>query len=355
MGFRWRSPLTIALIVATLPAVWATRGAWSAPFHPTASRTALPTTGAARTPAPTTATPWPRLAQLLAADDFTLGAPRAYGRLDVVGFDHSYDAGISGYKLSATPPSLPQSLPVWKLHGFVDGAATAPLAARLGIHPPATPLPPDATENGRIDPAAATVTAGVGGATTAFTVADHPASDTAALAAASQALVDLGLFPANADAAATPTTDTGTDGWAITYTRRSIGGVSSGFGLWNTEVASMEMDIYGKVTRFDVDAPSVAGGSTYQLRPWRDAWTEVSRGHWFDECCDVNTGGGGPPLSPAFHADKVSVVYEQVAMYLVPMYEFTDTAGKLSLTVPALRLADLAEPGGFRLTQPGAV
>jgi hypothetical protein len=70
----------------------------------------------------------------------------------------------------------------------------------------------------------------------------------------------------------------------------------------------------------------------------------------------VFTGAAPGPSKVAFRADTVSLVYEAAgipARFLVPMYVFTDSRDQLALSVPALQPADLAEPGGFRLTQPG--
>jgi hypothetical protein len=178
------------------------------------------------------------------------------------------------------------------------------------------------------------------------------------MAATSRVLADLGLFPQNADATAFATGDTMTPGWIVTYTRRAIGGVPVGFGLLHQGIAEMQITELGNVTRVSVDNPAVDGGAPYPLRTWREAWADVSRGHWFDECCYVNTGGGGPSKPLAFRADRITLVYEAVGFpssYLVPMYVFTDSHNEdAALSVPALRLADLSEPGGFRLTEPGA-
>jgi hypothetical protein len=105
----------------------------------------------------------------------------------------------------------------------------------------------------------------------------------------------------------------------------------------------------GAVTSLTVDAPAVAGGAQYPLRSVQDAWNEVSGGRWFSACCDLSMPAGGPPL--AFRADRVSLAEVELGapqMLLVPMYVFTDSAQRLSLTVPALTAADLSEPGGFR-------
>jgi hypothetical protein len=251
---------------------------------------------------------------------------------------------------------MPSSLPVWKLRGFLAGADTAELIARLGIHPQTTPVAGTASD-GSIDAAQASVAAGNGTFTTVISTGIQPASDTAAMSVASKVLADLGLFPQNADATASDATDMETPGWYVTYTRRPIDGVPVGYGYWGHDVASMAVSRLGDVARFNVDNPSVDGGASYPLRSWRDAWSDVSRGHWFDECCEVNTGGGGPMQNPVFRADTVSLVYQPIgtpATYLVPMYVFADSNLGVSVDVPALRLADLAEPGGFRVTEPGA-
>jgi hypothetical protein len=359
MATRLRGPLALALVIALLPLVWATRAAWTAPFRHTATHTSQPTPAAV---ADATANPTPRptprpapLPAMLATDRFDLGAPRAYGRIDVAGASHYGDVDISGYKLAVTPPSMPSSLPVWKLRGFLPGADTAELIARLGIHPQATPVA-GTMSDGSIDAAQASVAAGNGTFTTVISTDTQPASDTAAMSVASTVLADLGLFPQNADATASDATDMETPGWYVTYTRRPIDGVPVGYGLWGHDVASMAISQLGNVARFNVGNPSVDGGASYQLRSWRDAWSDVSRGHWFDECCVVNTGGGMMPAS-VFRADTVSLVYQPIgtpAAYLVPMYVFADSNLGISVDVPALRLADLAEPGGFRVTEPGA-
>ena len=360
MKTRLRGPLGLAVIVALLPLVWATHATWTAPFRHTASPTATASALAQATAWPTprpTPTPTP-LPSLIVPDHLDLGAPRAFGRIDITGYDYRGQIDIGSYTLVSTPKSMPSSLPVWKLRGLATAVDTSPLAARLGIHAPSTPLPTGATPDGRISVAEGLVWAGSGNVTTILNAGTQPADDKSAIAAVARVLSDLGIMPQNADATAIGRDDGSTPTWDVRFTRRPIQGVTVGFGLWYQGAADVQITQLGNITRLSVDGAAVDGGASYSLRTWREAWADVSRGHWFDECCYVNTGGGGPSEPLAFHADRVALVYEAVgfpASYLVPMYEFIDThKNDAALTVPALRLADLSQPGGFRLIQPGA-
>jgi hypothetical protein len=247
---------------------------------------------------------------------------------------------------------MPSSLPVWRLRGFVS-ADVSELEGRLGVAP-STPEFPGDKPDGRIDVGQAQLA--TGSVNTLLTVATQPKDETSAIAAATRVLSDLGLAPQNADVAATAVEEGRTALWRVTYTRRAIAGIQVGFGLQDATVAEVDITQLGNVTRVAVDDPALDGGSPYPLRTWQEAWAEVQGGHWFDECCQVYTGGGAATATP-FRADTVSLVYEQVGsmvMRLVPMYVFADVEQHLSLAVPALQLSDLAEPGGFRLSQPGA-
>jgi hypothetical protein len=350
-----RSPLLLAVVLALIPAV-----ALAVILGPLRHRTtpvANPTPTFAPEPSLSPTARTTPLPALIARDDSSIGAARAFGRIDVSGYDLRDNVSISGYTLTATPPAHPPAeLPVWRLRGFVS-ADISGLEARLGVAP-TTPEFPGDKPDGRIDVGQAQVAAGNGNLNTLLTVASRPNDDSQAVAAVARLLAELGLTPQSADAAVRSRESGPTVTWDIAYTRRAIDGIPVGFGLaGGTEVADVQITELGNVTRLSVDAPALDGGSRYPLRTWQDAWSDVSRGHWFDECCEVFTGGGGPRTATPFRADSVSIVYEQVgttAMHLVPMYVFGDSASKLALAVPALQAADLAEPGGFRLTQPGA-
>jgi hypothetical protein len=361
MTRRVRNPLVLAAALALVPV-----SALAVMFGPARHGASLPRTGVA-TPTPTapttriTATPAPSLAplpSLVVADRFDLGAARAYGRIDIVGDDYRHDISIGSYAMAATPPSMPSSLPVWKLRGFATTVDTAALAVRLGIQAPSTPLSPGSSPNGRIAVAEGSVSAGSGIESTILNTGSQVGDDKAAVAAVARVLSDLGISPQNADPTVSAMGDVRTPTWEVRFTRRHINGIPVGFGLLDQGVADVQITQFGNIARLSVDEPAVDGGALYSLRPWREAWAEVSRGHWFSECCYVNTGGGGRADPLAFRADRVSLVYEAVgfpATYLVPMYVFTDSHNDdAALTVPALRLGDLSEPGGFRLVEPGA-
>jgi len=350
-----RSPLLLAGVLALVPAV--ALAVMLGPMHHGVPPQAVasPAPSPLRTPRPTP-TPAP-LPPLLLADRFDLAAARSFGRIDVTGYDHRGDVDISGYALAVTAtPALPAQVPVWKLHGFADGANVSALLTRMGIDP-ATATPVLGADDGwHVDPAAAQVSAGISDDGALTNAGMQPGDDGEAITAVSRALRSLGLMPQNADATASSRQGSTTTIWTVGFARNPIGGVAVGFGSFTSGVASVEVTAAGNVPRLSVDEPSVDGGAVYPLRSWRDAWSDVARGHWFDECCDVNTGGGGPPHPVIFRAGSVSIAYEQVgsgAGVLVPMWVFRDSTAQLSLAIPALRLADLSEAGGFRLTQPG--
>jgi hypothetical protein len=336
-----RSPLLLAVVLALIPAI-----ALAVLIGPLRHRATSPTSIVTPAPRPTA------LPLLIARDNTSIGAARAFGPIDVTGYDHHDGVSIARYALAATPGPLPSSLPVWRLRGFVKADVSA-LEAQLGVAP-STPEFPGDKPDGRIDVGQAQVA--TGSVSTLLTVATQPSSDTTAIAAVARLLSELGLTPQNADVAVTATEERNTPLWHVSYRRQPIEGVAVGFGLFRQTVAEVDITSFGSVTRVAVDDPALDGGSQYPLRTWQDAWTDVSRGQWFDQCCQVYTGGTAKTAAP-FHADTVSLVYEQVgavAMRLVPMYVFTDSLQHLSLATPALQLADLSEPGGFRLTQPGA-
>src|SRR5258706_592204 len=104
-------------------------------------------------------------------------------------------------------------------------------------------------------------------------------------------LSELGLTPQNADASVTATEQGTTQLWHVSYRRQPIEGVAVGFGLFRQTVAEVDIPRFGSVTRVAVDDPALDGGSQYPLRTWQDAWTDVSNGQWFDQCCQVYTGG----------------------------------------------------------------
>jgi hypothetical protein len=332
-----RSPLLLAVALALVPVL--ALAVALGPFH----RAARPSIAVA-SPHPSASAGLP---QLIVADRFDLAAPRAFGPVDVTGIDHHGQVAITSYTLAATPPALPGTAPVWKLRGFAD-APTA-LQARLGVSPP-TPEYPGDKFDGLIDPSQARVSAGDGTATLVDSGV-APTDVASATAAAAHALAALGLSPQNADARALRTTG----GWEVVYQRRPVAGIAVGVG---GDVAEVELTAQGAVTRLFVDALSLDGGVFYPLRSVQDAWAQVSGGGWFDECCAAFTGAAPGPLQVAFRAVSVSLAEVQLdepgALLLVPMYVFTDSAHRLSLTVPALTAADLVRPGGFTLTEPGA-
>jgi hypothetical protein len=357
-GIIWRSPLLLAALIAVGPLVWATHGMWLAPFRHTV---ATPQTGAApkvaahATPTPSP-TPEPQLPMLAVADRLDLGAERAFGRIDVRGYAHYHDVSIQRYALAATPGAMPASLPVWKLRGF-SAADVRPLQRRLGMN--SSPMPAGQCCADELDPATATVRAGSAGNVDVFNLGVVPTGGPDIAAALTRMLTRLGIPAHDADFSASDYGDASRADWYVSFVRKPLQGVPVGLGNADTLV-SAEVDGHGNVSRFTVTEQAVDGGAVYPLRTWREAWNEVSRGHWFDECCEVFTGGSGGPHKVAFRADKVSLVYEAVGStlrtneYLVPCYAFTDSAAPdLVLSVPALRLADLAEPGGFTVTEPG--
>jgi hypothetical protein len=351
-----RSPLLLAVVIALVPAV--VLAVVAGPLR----HRAVDPTAAVATPAPAPSPTSPQaprpqpLPSIIAPDVSSLGAPGEFGRIDVVGYDHHGDVSIATYALAAPPPTLPSSLPVWHLRGFAPGD-TSTLQSRIGVAPPSPPFPGDGPD-GKIDAALAQLSAGGGTAATLFTIGVQPKDETSAITAATSVLSDLGLLPQNVSAAATSTTEgpTPTPVWQVSFTHRPIEGIPVGFGA-GTGVAEVDVSTLGNVTRLWVDAPALDGGAAYPLRSVAEAWDDVRGGHWFDECCWVNTGGGGAPARLGFRADTVELVYEQTnppPMKLVPMYVFTDSKNRLSLAVPALRAADLSEPGGFRLVEPGS-
>jgi hypothetical protein len=348
-----RNPLLLALALPLVPAV-ALAVILGTRHTTTASRpaaTASPSAAPTPTPRPTPAP----MASLLVPDRFDLGTPRAFGRIDVVGFDHRSNVDVKSYSLSAAPPAFPSMLPVWKLRGFAPGADTKTLLARIGADPRATPNIPGTDQGWRLDAANAQLSAGISDDDVLVATNRAVTDDSTAMATAARVLRDLGLLPQNAGASAT-SWEARTTTWDVEYARHAIDGVPVGFGSFTDTIASVQIDSMGNVSRLLFDEPSVDGGAAYPLRDWREAWSEVSRGRWFDECCMVNTGGGGPAHPIAFRATRVSLAYEQVgngASMLVPMYVFADSAAQLSFALPALRLTDLAEPGGFKLTEPG--
>lgn len=338
-----RSPLALAVLIAVVPvaALAVTLGLHRAPAPPRTVASASPTSAA--------------LPRLVVDDRFDLAAPRALGRIDVTGIDHHGRITITSYSLAATGTALPESAPVWRLRGFAEVPTTA-LQARLGVSPPTPEFPGDKFD-GLIDLSEARVSAG-GAAGTALLDAGAQVTDAGtAVSAVTRVLSQLGLAPQNVDThAGAVAGDSPEPSWQVTYTRRDVDGIPAGFGL-SPPAAQVDISALGNVTRIDIDDPAVDGGAPYRLRTVQDAWQDVSRGHWFDECCAAFTGAAPGPATTAFRGDRVSLAEVQLdapAMLLVPMYVFTDSTQRLSLTVPALEAADLSEPGGFRLTEPGA-
>jgi len=332
-----RSPLLLAAVLALVPIV-ALVVALGPLHHATPTATPQPQGQATASSLP----------QLVVADRFDLAAPRAFGPVDVTGIDEHAQVDITGYTLAAGLPALPTSAPVWRLRGFAEVNTTA-LQARLGVSPPTPEFPGDKFD-GLIDLSQGRVSAGGGSTTTMVNAGVQPTDAGSAITAAGRVLSELGILPQNADARALHTVD----GWDVAYARRPIQGIPVGV---DASVAQVDISPLGNVTRLFVDAPSLDGGAPYPLRSVQDAWADVSRGHWLAECCAGSTGAPPGSARVAFHADTVSLAEVQLdppAMLLVPMYVFTDTAQHLSLTLPALQAADLSEPGGFRLTEPGA-
>ncbi len=340
-----RSPLLLAVVVALVPitVLAVALGLHGRPRQPVATPT----------PSPSATARSARLPQLVVADDATLGAPRAFGPLDVTGIDHHADLPIARYTFAAGAPSLPDTAPVWNLRGFANLPTTA-LEARLGVSPPTPEFPGDKFD-GLIDISQGRVSVASGTQAASLNAGARVTDDASAVTAVTQLLDGLGLMPQSATATAAVSEPLPVTTWRVTFMRRPIEAIPVGF-AGSDAAAQVDITALGAITRLVVDAPSLAGGSRYPLRGVQDAWQEVSRGHWFDECCDVFTGAAPGPTPIAFRADSVSLVEYQLdapQMRLVPVYVFTDSAAQLSLAIPALQARDLSEPGGFRLVQPG--
>ena len=323
---------------------WGTHGLWVPKSSPTGAHSS-----ASPSPRPSPTPHWP-LARLAASDQLDLGVARAYGAIDITGTPTSFDF-ISGWSLATTPTNLPTTLPVWRLRGFIRADVSA-LAEKLTLPVIGRPGVVGGTTMGEIDAARALVS----GPSTLH--ADHTVmTDEEAVSTVSAVLFQLGIPALDGDPHVQRISDgapSGSQMWQVQFVHRPVQGVPVGL-RHNQLVAGATVDANGAVSNLEVHEMAVDGGSAYPLRPWREAWAEVTKGHWFDLCCGMSTGGD--PVTPMrFRADKVELIDVQVdsstTSYLVPFYLFTDTRDDLVVDVPALRLDDLAEPGGFQVTQP---
>jgi hypothetical protein len=104
--------------------------------------------------------------------------------------------------------------------------------------------------------------------------------------------------------------------------------------------AVMGIGAQGAVTSIMESPVRVAGGSSYPLIPWRQAWTQVAAGRWYRES-GAFTGGNGPSGMEVFDATSVHLGYAVVdgateRDFLVPMWVFTDKQGMAELFYPAV-------------------
>jgi hypothetical protein len=276
-----------------------------------------------------------------------IGGARAYGRIDVRGFSRDGQVIIQHYALVAPRRSLPTSLPVWRLRGF-SNADTGPLAKVLGVNQKSGSSPAGINRGA----------ASVHSSSPSAGVSAEPTDDASAIGEVTVMLDRLGILPLASDATAMDESAPPHSQWEVSFARRPIDGIPVGLGSDNAVALVRLADL--AVSDMWVSAPAIDGGSPYPLRTVQDAWSDLARGHWFDECCEVYTGGDGGPDKLSFHADQVSLVYEDAVGlpdaapgYLVPFYAFTDSQAKVSLTVPALQSTDLSEAGGFSVVEPG--
>jgi hypothetical protein len=303
--------------------------------HPTP--TSPPISVATPTPFPTP-TLYPAL--FPRSDSFALlPAQNAFGAIAVPRV--TLPGGVSiEMTLAASPANLPSELPVWLLAAQPLDPRT--VANRFGISPHDSG---DTTQGITLFHAglgvkpATDAIAWLASGVPAPQLGGHPRDAGTAEVLATRWLLRSGLAPFAGTSPLVEQTSNGESAsfseWKFTWWRRAP--VYPLQPAIDSVVARVSAD--GTLKQLDFSYPRVVEGSTYPLRPWRQAFAEAQQGRWSRPCCqplpELTTPG-------TLHVTITSVSLEYAivatpgALYAVPMYAFSEGAGQQSGLVPAI-------------------